>query len=198
MSFNYVTIAKNSKEFHEKEYCQEGVRGAGYQSIGVGKKTRGKCIKNIRVQQWKKRDAKDSRCFSKINFRKHRTKKRFRTLRFIIEKSNKKLNLFPIGKKISYSFSQTRYNPIILKIKGLNMTREFFSKLITHEHIENELERKLKGFIGLFESFEISTDDEALREAFVLLADSMKNIVEIDIADLKKRVEFMNDALEVA
>lgn len=122
---NHAIINKKIGDVNERrtEHSQEGLRGVGNNSKGISRKIKHWSVICFRVEQWKQKDTKWNAFSLRTSYRKPSTQKRFRDNRRVQRniKQNKIINIFLISDKKLDFVLKIDYNPIILKIKGLDM-----------------------------------------------------------------------------
>ena len=197
---NHVIINKKIGGINERraEYCQEGLRRIGYQSIRVGKTIRCWNISHFRME--KRKNSKDGRVSIETYVRKQRaTKSVTKNKRNVGDNSTNKIKytLFSIKQeKMLYFFLILEYNPIMLKgMKGFKMStkntqqqKSHLKKLVMGSEIEHGIEWKLRGVYALLDALEMA--DSVQPTAFNALANMVLDSIK-DLEALRVRVDYM-------
>jgi hypothetical protein len=194
---NHAKRAKGAK------HGKESLRGAGYQSVGVSQQAR--CYHGGHCTMEFKRNSQ----YGKKSFRIYAEGSQARTAvkncegvsQSVTRYKQYLVNLCNSLSIISFLSNFTNnllYNPLIpLGVKGFHMEQIKIDlrKTITSDNIEMNLERKLKGFIFLLDSLEVSIEagNSNSMEGFALMSEMVKNLIDDDIKTLKEHTNYMFD-----
>lgn len=197
INLNHAIINKKNGDMNERrtEHSQEGLRGVGNNSKGISRKIKHWSVICFGVEQRKQKDTKWDTFSLRTSYRKPSAQKRFRDNRRLQKntKQNKIINIFLISDKKLDFVLKINYNPIILKIKGLDMLqnaqqKSHLKKLVMGSEIENGVEYKLRAFHALLEALEMTDDTQPI--VFNTLSNTVESIIK-DVEALRERVDYM-------